>query len=192
MLFGVAIGAIQGYFAGVVDMLGQRAIEIWSALPFLYVMIFLGDVFGNEYRFTLLIVCYGMFNWIGVSYYVRAEFLKLRGRQFVDAARCLGIPARKIIARHMLPNALTPVITLFPFSLVGAIGSLAALDFLGFGLPPESASWGQLLRQAQDYRHAWWLIAYPSLALFTVMLLGTFIGEGARDAYDPRPPSRME
>ena len=94
--------------------------------------------------------------------------------------------------RHILPNALTPLITLFPFALVGAIGSLAVLDYLGFGLPAGAPSWGELLNQAQAFRSAWWLILYPSLALFTVMLLGVFIGEGLRDALDPRPYSKME
>jgi microcin C transport system permease protein len=190
MVIGSLIGAVQGYFGGATDIAGQRLIEIWSALPFLYVMILMGSVFGQG--FLLLLICYGLFNWIGISYYMRGEFLRLRRQPFVDAARCIGIPARKIILRHIMPNALTPVITFFPFSLVGAIGSLAALDYLGFGLPPPTPSWGELLQQAQMFRWAWWLILYPSLALFTVMVLGVFVGEGVRDAFDPRPFSRME
>ena len=190
MALGITMGAIQGYYGGKVDITAQRLIEIWSALPFLYVMILMGSIYGQS--FALLLFCYGIFNWIGISYYIRAEFLRLRALPFVDSARCMGIPARKIIFRHILPNALTPVITFFPFSLVGAIGSLAALDYLGFGLPAPTPSWGQLLHQAQQFRWAWWLILYPSLTLFLVMLLGVFIGEGVRDAYDPRPYSRME
>ncbi len=190
MFLGVLFGAVQGYFGGLLDITCQRLIEIWAALPFLYVMILLGSVYGRS--FLLLIVCYGLFNWIGISYYVRAEFLRLRHLPFVEAARCIGLPAHKIIFRHILPNALVPVITFFPFSLVGAIGSLAALDYLGFGLPPPTASWGELLQQAQQFRWAWWLILYPSLALFLVMLLGVFIGEGVRNAYDPRQYSRLE
>jgi len=189
MAAGTVMGALQGYYAGKVDLTVQRLIEIWSAIPFLYVMILMGSVYGRS--FGLLLFCYGLFNWIGISYYVRAEFLRLRKRAFVDAAHAAGIPAGRIILRHILPNALTPVITFFPFSLVGAIGSLAALDYLGFGLPPPTPSWGELLHQAQAFRWAWWLILYPSLALFTVMLLGVFIGEGVRDAYDPRPFSRL-
>lgn len=190
MVLGSLVGAVQGFFGGAVDIAGQRLIEIWSALPFLYVMILMGSVFGQG--FAILLVCYGLFNWIGVSYYVRAEFLRLRQQPFVEAARCMGIPTWKIMARHVMPNALTPLITLFPFLLVGAIGSLAALDYLGFGLPPLTPSWGELLHQAQQFRWAWWLILYPSLALFTVMLLGVFIGEGVRDAYDPRPVTKLE
>ena len=190
MILGTLAGAVQGYFAGLVDLTMQRLIEIWSALPFLYVMILIGSVYGRG--FILLLVCYGLFNWIGISYYIRAEFLRLRHRPFVDAARCLGLPAHRIMFRHILPNAITPLITFFPFSLVGAIGSLAALDYLGFGLPPPVPSWGELFAQAQTYRWAWWLILYPALALFIVMLLGVFIGEGVRDAFDPKPASRME
>ena len=190
MFVGTFIGAIQGYYGGLLDITGQRIIEIWSALPFLYVMILMGSIYGRS--FALLLFCYGIFNWIGISYYMRGEFLRLRKQPFVDSAKCIGISPFKIIIRHILPNALTPVITFFPFYLVGAIGSLAALDFLGFGLPPPTPSWGELLHQAQQFRWAWWLILYPSLTLFIVMLLGIFVGEGVRDAFDPRPYSRME
>ena len=190
MALGIAAGAVQGYFGGLIDLSGQRLIEIWSALPFLYIMILMGSVFGRS--FPLLLIVYGIFNWIGISYYMRAEFLRLRRQPFVEAAKCMGIPTRKIIFRHVLPNALVPVITFFPFSLVGAIGALAALDYLGFGLPPPTPSWGELLSQAQQYRWAWWLILYPALALFIVMLLGVFIGEGIRNAFDPKRYTRLE
>ena len=190
MVLGIITGSLQGYYGGRIDITAQRMIEIWSALPFLYVMILMGSIYGRS--FTLLLVIYGLFNWIGISYYIRAEFLNLRSRPFVEAARCMGVPTRKIIFKHILPNALVPVITFFPFSLVGAIGALAALDYLGFGLPPPTPSWGEMIFQAQQYRWAWWLILYPSLALFTVMLLGVFIGEGVRNAYDPRQYSRLE
>lgn len=190
MIIGVSAGAIQGFYAGKLDITAQRLIEIWSALPFLYVMILMGAVYGRS--FILLLVCYAIFNWVGISYYIRAEFLSLRKRPFVEAARCMGVSSFKIIYKHILPNALVPVITFFPFFLVGAIGSLAALDYLGFGLPPPTPSWGELLFQAQQYRWAWWLILYPSLALFLVMLLGVFVGEGIRNAYDPKQYSRLE
>jgi microcin C transport system permease protein len=190
MALGIVAGALQGYYGGAVDITGQRLIEIWSALPFLYIMILLGSVYGRS--FSLLLVCYGIFNWIGISYYMRAEFLRLRKQPFVEAAKCMGIASHKIIFKHILPNGLVPVVTFFPFSLVGAIGSLAALDYLGFGLPPPTPSWGELLYQAQQFRWAWWLILYPSLALFVVMLLGVFVGEGIRNAYDPKRYSRLE
>lgn len=190
MALGVIAGAVQGYYGGLVDISGQRLIEIWSALPFLYIMILMGSVYGRS--FALLLFCYGLFNWIGISYYIRAEFLRLRKLPFVEAAKCMGISSPKIIFRHILPNAMVPVITFFPFSLVGAIGSLAALDYLGFGLPPPTPSWGELLFQAQQYRWAWWLILYPSLALFVVMLLGVFVGEGIRNAYEPKRYTKIE
>lgn len=189
MVIGTMIGAIQGYYGGKIDLTGQRLTEIWEALPFLYVLILLGSVYGSS--FVLLLVVYGLFNWIGISYYMRAEFLRLRNQQFVEAAQCLGLPDRKILFRHILPNALVPLTTFFPFSLVGAIGTLAALDYLGFGLPPPTASWGQLLAQAQGQAY-WWLILYPSLALFLVILLCVFIGEGVRNAFDPRKFTRLE
>lgn len=190
MILGIAAGSVQGYYGGKFDITAQRLIEIWSALPFLYVMILMGSIYGRS--FMLLLIIYGLFNWIGISYYLRAEFLSLRKRPFVEAARCMGVPTYKIIFKHILPNALVPVITFFPFSLVGAIGALAALDYLGFGLPPPTPSWGEMLFEAQQYRWAWWLILYPSVALFTVMLLGVFIGEGIRNAYDPKQYSRLE
>ena len=190
MVIGIVLGALQGYYGGWVDLLGQRAIEIWESLPFLYVLILMGSVFGRS--FSLLLICYGIFNWVGISYYLRAEFLRLRKQAFVEAARGLGLSTRRIIFRHILPNGLVPVITFFPFSLVGAVGVLAALDYLGFGMPPPTPSWGELLSQAQEYSWAWWLALYPSLALFVVMLLGVFIGEGARAAFDPKQFSRLE
>ncbi|MGI6353494.1 MAG: ABC transporter permease subunit [Lentisphaeria bacterium] len=190
MLFGTLFGSLQGYLGGIVDITGQRLIEIWSALPFLYIVILLGSVYGPS--FWLLLVCYAMFNWIGMSYYMRAELLRLRRQPFVESARCLGLPGWKIVLKHILPNALVPIVTFFPFSLVGAVGALAALDYLGFGLPAPTASLGQLLQQAQSQRWAWWLILYPSLALFIVMLLGVFVGEGVREAFDPKRQSRLK
>ncbi len=196
MLIGLVIGSVEGYFGGLTDICGQRFTEIWSALPFLYVMIFISSALGHGLsdfqRFLVLLLCYAIFNWISVSYYMRAEFLRLRSRTFVEAAKCQGFSAARIIFGHILPNALTPLITLFPFLLMGAIGSLASLDFLGFGLPPMSPSCGELLKQAQAVPSAWWLILFPSLALFVVMLLTVLVGEGLRDAFDPRQRSKLE
>ena len=190
MLIGLVVGAVEGYFGGKTDIACQRFTEIWSAIPFLYVMIFIGSTVGRS--FPILLACYAVFNWIGMSYYMRAEFLRLRSRTFVEAAKCQGFSATRIIFGHILPNALTPMITLFPFLLMGAIGSLAALDFLGFGLPAMTPSCGELMSQAQQFRWAWWLILFPALMLFTVMLLTVFVGEGLRDAFDPRQKSKLE
>ncbi|HPG30083.1 MAG TPA: ABC transporter permease subunit [bacterium] len=190
MTVGIIIGGIQGYSGGLTDIAVQRFTEIWSAIPFLYVIILLGDLFGKG--LILLLVCYAIFNWIGISYYMRGEFLRLKKFQFVEAAKSLGLSKYKIIFRHILPNALTPVVTFFPFSLMSAIASLSALDYLGYSLPAPTPSWGELLGQAQSHRDAWWLIAYPSAALFITMLLTVFIGEGVREAFDSRKKIKYE
>ena len=190
LVFGLVIGAVEGYFGGVADIVLQRLTEIWSAIPFLYVMIFIGSTVGRS--FGVLLLCYAIFNWISVSYYMRAEFLRLRRRTFVEAAKSCGCSPARVIFVHILPNALTPLVTLFPFLLMGAISSLAALDFLGFGLPPMTPSCGELLQEAQQFRFAWWLVLFPAAALFVVMLLTVLVGEGLRDAFDPRQRSRLE
>lgn len=190
MFIGLVIGSVEGYFGGKTDIVLQRLTEIWSAIPFLYVMIFIGSTIGRS--IGVLFVCYAIFSWIAVSYYMRAEFLRLRSRTFVEAAKVQGFSHARIIFGHILPNALTPLITLFPFLLMGAIGSLAALDFLGFGLPPGYPSCGELMHEAQQFREAWWLILFPALSLFVVMLLTVLVGEGLRDAFDPRQKSKLE
>ncbi len=189
-VLGVFVGAVQGYYGGIIDIGVQRFTEIWAALPFLYIMILIGSIYGRGFFILLFIYC--IFHWIGISYYMRAEFLRLRRLPFVEAAKVVGLPTWKIISRHILPNALVPLITFTPFSLVGAIGILSALDYLGFGLPPLTPSWGTLLYQAQQYPYAWWLTLFPALALFITMLLGVFIGEGVRAAFDPKKFSRMK
>tara|TARA_R110002096_G_scaffold342165_2_gene535083 strand:+ start:3462 stop:5054 length:1593 start_codon:yes stop_codon:yes gene_type:complete len=189
-VIGIFLGSVQGYFGGKIDMFGQRLTEIWESMPFLFIMIFLSSVYGRG--FVLLGFVYGIFNWIGISYYMRAEFLRLRKQPFVEAARVMGIGRWKIMFRHVLPNGLVPVITFFPFSLVGAIFVLTSLDYLGFGLPPGTPSWGNLLDQGQVQPYAWWLIFYPAIALFVVSLLGIFVGEGVRAAFDPRTESKLQ
>ncbi len=182
MSFGFIIGAIQGYAGGIIDITFQRLIEIWAAIPFLYVIILLGDIFGKG--FLLLLICYAIFNWIGISYYIRAEFLKIKQFQYIEAARAIGLPWYKTIFRHILPNSLTPIISFLPFSLMAAISVLSALDYLGYGLPAPTPSWGELLGQAQIHKDAWWLILFPAITLFITMLLTVFIGEGIREAFD--------
>ena len=190
MLVGTLIGGLQGYYGGWVDLAGQRLIEIWQALPFLYIIILLGSIYGQSFMLLLLVDAF--FGWIGMSFYMRAEFLRLRRWPFVEAAKTQGLGDGRIMFGHILPNSLVPIITFFPFHLVGSIGLLAALDYLGFGLPPPTPSWGEMLGQGHENLWAWWLITYPSIALFLVMLLCVFVGEGLRAAFDPRAYSKME
>ncbi len=181
---GVAAGALQGYFGGRVDLGVQRAIEIWSSIPELYLLIIFASIF--EPSLLLLLVLLSLFGWVGLSDYVRAEFLRNRGLEFVKAARALGLSNRQIIWRHVLPNSMTPVITFLPFRMSGAILSLVALDFLGLGVPPSTPSLGDLVRQGKATLDAWWII-FPTFAVLVVtLLLLTFIGDALRDAFDTR------
>jgi microcin C transport system permease protein len=183
-ILGVVIGGLQGYLGGKWDFWGQRAIEIWSALPFLYVVIVIGSIYGRS--FFMLIAITSIFSWIGLSYYMRGEFLKLKGQTYVHVAQALGLPTHRIFFHHILPNGLTPVVTLLPFSLIGGISALTSLDFLGFGLNPPTASWGELLKQGLDNLHSPWIAIFTVMALFTTLLLAAFVGEGVREAYDPK------
>jgi len=185
---GILIGSIQGYAGGKSDLLGQRIIEIWSALPFLYVVILMSSIYGQS--FMILLLVFGLFRWIGISYYIRAEFLRLKNQTYVQAARAQGARHVGVVFKHILPNALNPIITIIPFSLVTAITSLTALDFLGFGLPPPAPSWGELLRQGLENLYAPWMSLSAVIALFLTLLLASFVGEGARAAFDPRVQSK--
>ncbi len=187
---GILIGGLQGYLGGTTDLLGQRFIEIWSALPFLYVVVLLGAIYGRS--FALLVFVVALFEWIGLSYYMRGEFYRLKNLAYVRAARALGIPERRIFLRHVLPNALTPVVTILPFTLVAGISTLTALDFLGFGLQPPAPSWGELLHQGLENLQAPWLAMTSVAALFITLMLATLIGEGAREAFDPKADARVE
>jgi len=181
---GIAIGGAQGFWGGKFDLIVQRITEIWSALPFLYVVILVGALFGRS--FWMLLFSMALFQWIGLSYYMRGEYLKIRNLGYIRSARALGLSRRHIFFREILPNAMTPVVTLLPFSLIGGIGSLTALDFLGFGLQPPTPSWGELLAQGLQHLYAPWIAASAVGALFITLMLATFIGEGARAAFDPR------
>ncbi len=181
---GVLMGALQGYFAGRVDLTVQRLIEIWGSVPELYLLIIIASIF--EPSLLLLLVLLSLWGWIGLSDYVRAEFLRNRSLEFVKAARALGLSNAQIIRRHVLPNSMTPVITFLPFRMSAAILALTSLDFLGLGVPPSTPSLGELLRQGKDSLDAWWIIV-PTFALLTVaLLLLTFIGDALRDAFDTR------
>jgi microcin C transport system permease protein len=187
---GVTIGGLQGYLGGVVDIVVQRLIEIWSSLPFLYVVILVGSIYGSN--FILLLIIMAMFTWIGLSYYMRGEFLKLKDMTYIRSAKALGIGSVTIFFQHILPNALTPVITIMPFLLISGITALTALDFLGFGLPPPTPSWGEMLSQGLNNLYAPWLAISSVAALFITLLLATFIGEGIREAFDPKAEYRFE
>lgn len=187
---GIVIGGVQGYLGGKADLFFQRLIEIWSALPFLYVVILLSSIYGRG--FVLLIFILSIFSWIGLSYFMRGEFLKLKNLAYVRAARAVGFSPVRIFFREILPNALTPVITILPFKLIGGITALTALDFLGFGLQPPTPSWGEMLNQGLDNLHAPWLAISAVTALFITLLLATFAGEGIREAFDPKSDHRLE
>jgi microcin C transport system permease protein len=183
-LVGLTLGALQGYFGGRVDLGLQRVIEIWASIPELYLLIIFASIFAPS--FLLLLVLLSLFGWIGLSDYVRAEFLRNRGLEFVKAARALGLSNLQIIWRHVLPNSLTPAITFLPFRMSDAILSLVALDFLGLGVPPGTPSLGDLVRQGKSNLDAWWIIV-PTFATLTLsLLLLIFIGEALRDAFDTR------
>lgn len=188
-VFGVIIGGVQGYLGGRFDLAAQRFIEIWSALPFLYVVILIGSIYGQT--FAVLLFVFSLFQWIGLSYYMRGEFYRLKDQTFAQAARALGAGHTRTLFRHILPNALNPIVTIFPFSLIGGISSLTALDFLGFGLPPPAPSWGELLDQGLKYLDAPWLALSSILALFATLMLASFIGEGARAAFDPKSTNTL-
>ncbi|HIN76667.1 MAG TPA: ABC transporter permease subunit, partial [Rhodospirillales bacterium] len=187
-VIGVATGAWQGYFGGWTDLIFQRFIEIWGSMPQLFILIILAGLFVPSFWFLLGILL--LFSWIGLVGVVRAEFLRGRNFTYVLAARALGVSNTKIIFKHILPNAMVATITFLPFILSGSITSLTALDFLGLGLPPGSASLGELLNQGKANLHAPWLGISTFLILAAMLSLLIFIGEGVRDAFDPRKTFR--
>jgi microcin C transport system permease protein len=181
---GVFAGAIQGYFGGKTDLLMQRFIEIWSSMPELYLLIIFSAIFQPSVG--LLIVLLGLFGWIGLSDYVRAEFLRNKQLDYVRAARALGLSDWQIIRRHILPNSLTPVVTFLPFRMSAAILALTSLDFLGLGVPPGTPSLGELLLQGKNNLDAWWISLTTFGVLVLTLALLTFMGDALRDALDPR------
>jgi microcin C transport system permease protein len=184
VLLGVLTGAIQGYFGGKTDLAFQRFIEIWSAMPELYLLIIFSAVFAPS--LALLLVLLSLFGWMGLSDYVRAEFLRNRQLDYVRAARALGVGNWQIIRRHVLPNSMTPVVTFLPFRMSGAILALTSLDFLGLGVPPGTPSLGELLSQGKNNIDAWWISLSTFAVLVLTLLLLTFMGDALRDALDPR------
>lgn len=201
MILGIAAGAALGYFGGRLDILGQRAIEIWSSLPFLYTIMIISSVVVPVYvpgrhplmqpSLWLLVVILSAFDWMGMTYYIRGEFYREKAKDYVGAAIATGVSEPGIMFRHILPNALTPVVSFAPFTIVANISALVALDFLGFGLPAPTPSWGELIGQGMENLTKWWLVFYPLGILFLTLLLVVFIGEAVRDAFDPKEFSRL-
>jgi microcin C transport system permease protein len=178
------MGALQGYFAGKTDLIIQRFIEIWGSVPELYLLIILASVF--EPGLLILLVILSLFGWMGLSDYVRAEFLRNRSLDYVTAARALGLNSSQIIWRHVLPNSLTPVIAFLPFRMSASILALTSLDFLGLGVPSSTPSLGELLAQGKANLDAWWISLGTFGVLVALLLLLIFIGEALRDALDTR------
>lgn len=181
---GILAGSVQGYFGGKIDLFMQRFIEIWGAMPELYLLIIFASIFKPS--IILLLILLSVFGWMGLSDYVRAEFLKGRNMDYVTAARALGVSNVVIMFRHLLPNGMTPVITFLPFRLSGAILALTSLDFLGLGVPPSTPSLGELLAQGKSNIEAWWLSLSTFAVLVGTLILLIFIGEALRETFDPR------
>ncbi len=187
-VLGLLTGAIQGFFGGRTDLAFQRFIEIWGSMPELYLLIIFSALFSPS--LALLLILLSLFGWMGLSDYVRAEFLRNRQLDYVKAARALGVPNRQIIWRHILPNSLTPVVTFLPFRMSAAILSLTSLDFLGLGVPAGTPSLGELLSQGKNNIDAWWISLSTFAVLVGTLLLLTFMGDALRDALDPRKADR--
>jgi microcin C transport system permease protein len=184
ILVGTLTGALMGFFGGRLDLYAQRAIEIWSAMPELYLLIIFASIF--EPSLWLLIVLLSLFGWMGLSDYVRAEFYRNRTLDYVKAGRALGLSNWQLIVRHILPNSLTPIITFLPFRMSAAILALTSLDFLGLGVPPPTPSLGEMLAQGKANLDAWWISASTFGVLVITLMLLTFIGDALRDAFDTR------
>lgn len=183
-LIGITVGAVQGYFGGLLDLITQRFIEIWTSVPALYLLIIIAAVI--EPGFWILLAILLLFSWVSLVGVVRAEFLRARNFEYVEAARALGLSTPTIMFRHVLPNAMVATLTFMPFILNASITTLTSLDFLGFGLPPGSPSLGELLAQGKANLHAPWLGLSGFVTIATMLTLLIFIGEAVRDAFDPR------
>jgi len=184
VVLGTITGAIQGFFAGKTDLAFQRFIEIWGSMPELYLLIIFSAIFTPSV--ALLLVLLSLFGWMGLSDYVRAEFLRNRQMDYVRAARALGVGNLQIMWRHILPNSMTPVVTFLPFRMSAAILALTSLDFLGLGVPPGTPSLGELLSQGKANIDAWWISLSTFAVLVITLMLLTFMGDALRDALDPR------
>ncbi|MFW5883234.1 MAG: ABC transporter permease [Verrucomicrobiota bacterium] len=190
-LIGIAFGCLMGYFGGATDLLGQRLIEIWSNVPFLYMVIIIFSVipsgFSVEARIAILLLVMVLFSWTGMTYYMRTATYKEKARDYTAAARVLGAGSGRIIFRHILPNTVSTIVTFMPFTIVSAITAITALDFLGFGLPVPTPSLGELLKQGtSQLRVAPWIVSAAFSTLVILLTLVTFVGEAIREAFDPK------
>ncbi|MEJ8602469.1 ABC transporter permease subunit, partial [Helicobacter pylori] len=182
VLIGVSLGAFQGYYGGLMDLVGQRLSEIWSAVPMLFLLIVISSAFNSNFWIILFLVL--LFSWMGLSQVVRTEFLKARNMDYTKAARALGVNDLKIIFYHVLPNALVATITYVPFLMAASISTLVSLDFLGFGMPIGSASLGELVNQGKDNLTTPHLAIVAFVAISLLLSVLVFIGEGVRDAFN--------
>ncbi len=187
---GISLGCVMGYFGGKFDLFFQRVIEIWSAVPFLYVIMIISSIVIPS--LIVLVFISVFFGWMGLTWYMRTATYKERAREYVLAAKALGASNWRIIFRHILPNSISLIVTFIPFSVAGGISALTALDYLGFGLPAPTPSWGDLLQQGTENLHAIWIISSTVTALVVVMVAITFIGEAIREGFDPKMHTTFE
>lgn len=190
-VLGVIIGALQGYYGRWIDILSQRAVEIWSSIPFLFVIMIIAAARAPTFL-VLVGLMIALRSWIGITYYVRGEFYREKAKDYVQAAIGMGVPDWRIMLGHILPNSLVPIVTFLPFSIVGYITVLVSLDYLGFGLPPGTPSWGGLLKQGlENVRHHPHLVVIPTTALVLTLYAIVLVGEAVREAFDPKVFSRL-
>jgi len=189
-LIGVFFGACLGWFGGKLDLFGVRLIEIFSGIPFLYTIMIIVSVIQPSFM-LLVVLLIVMGGWMSQTFLMRGEYLREKAKDYVAAAVSMGASNQRVMFKHILPNSLTPIITFAPFAIVGYIFSLVSLDFLGFGLMPPTPSWGELMNQGVADITSWWLIAAPLGAMFLTLLIINFIGEGVREAFDPKVFSRL-
>ena len=185
------MGGILGFFGGKVDLIGLRIIEIWGSFPFFFMLMVLAT-FIKPTIYILAIMYVFLTGWIGITWYIRGEFLREKSKDYVSAAVSMGQSNWKIMFKHILPNALTPIVTFAPFAIIGYISALVALDYLGFGLQPPTPSWGELMSQGRNNLQHWHLILAPLMSMGITLFLITFIGEAVREAFDPKVYSRLK
>ncbi len=189
-LIGVSIGAAMGYFGGLFDLLFQRIIEIWSNIPFLYVIMIISSIMIPNFAMLILIILF--FGWIGMTWYMRTATYKEKAREYVMAARALGASNSRIIFLHILPNTVSIIVTFIPFSVANGIIALTSLDYLGFGLPPPTPSWGELLAQGSANLESIWIVASVVITMSVILVMVTFVGEAIREAFDPKKYTTYE